>query len=629
MRKIVFLLILSASLMAETLTIEPIYVEDDAVVMSSEVTTKISEEENEERRNITMSEKLSADLSFSVVRDSKGEVAVSFRGLDYKNTRFVEDGIPLYTANVGVDTSFMMGSGDIYFSDGSSLSSTGISSMGGEVSIVNHLPKENFQSTLFTSLSTNDQLYRVSAGSMQENFYLQADASYFYRKAFKLSDDFEATPIQAKGDRVNSDKDQKNISLKAGVFVNDALHLAAKFAYSQAVQGIAPNTQENITDPTFFAYTRIDPKELGSLYLYGDYDSDAYEITTRLYYDDYKDMYEVFETEDYFSHYPLVTFDDARIGATFKVCRESEKHKASFALVAEENEHKRLGGDLDNLAIKVRSFNAALEDRYFLSDFFFLEGALSYAYMKALESAEDSAENPPEDKKSFDGLVKLMYKTKTTQSYLSLAKKSRMPQMYEMLTYFPWEVSNPNLKAEKSLQYTVGYQQKLTYQSAIALDLYYYDIKDLIVLDDAMYVNRESAINYGGELKAKSSYFYKQNLSFSYAYTHSEDSEKHPLELIPEHKVRVEDRVTFSKKYKAFVAYSFVASRQTQNSATYTSELEKLAEYHLLDAQLSYTSTKSMNLRAGVKNILDAFYERKYGYPSEGRSFYISLEVKI
>ena len=102
MRKIVFLLILSASLMAETLTIEPIYVEDDAVVMSSEVTTKISEEENEERRNITMSEKLSADLSFSVVRDSKGEVAVSFRGLDYKNTRFVEDGIPLYTANLEV-----------------------------------------------------------------------------------------------------------------------------------------------------------------------------------------------------------------------------------------------------------------------------------------------------------------------------------------------------------------------------------------------------------------------------------------------------------------------------------------------------------------------------------------------
>ena len=623
------LLCCSLSLMAQSITIEPIVIEDEAIDPTTEVTTKISQEENQERRNITMDEQLSADVSFSVVSDSKQNAAVSFRGLDYKNIRFVEDGIPLYVPIGGVDTNFMMQDGDIYFNDGSSFTSTGIASMGGEVSIVNHLPSKEFESNVFASLGTNDQLYRVKAGSMQENFYVQADASYFSRKSYTLSNKFQATPVQGKGERVNSDKRQKNFSLKTGLFVNDALELAAKVSYSKAVYGIAPNTQEDLSAPTFFAFTRIDPQELGSLYLYADYENADYFITARLYYDDYKDIYEVYKTENYAEHLPLVTYDDAREGGTFKVGHRGNTHKTTFSLLAEVNEHKRLGGGMNDITSRIATFNAAFGDVYSITDTVSAELGASYAYMRAIKSAENSNINPVKDKKSLDGLLKLKYKSKTSQTYLSVAKKSRMPLLSEMVTAFPWETSNPNLKPERSMQYSLGHMQKLGSKSDVSFDLYYYDIKNLIVYENSSYVNRESAINYGAEFKAESSYFAKQNVSFSYAYTEAKDSENNPIQQIPKHKIRVEDRVKFSQNYKAFMAYSFIGSRFTQNSATYTSELEKLGSYHLLDAQLSYTPLKSVDFRAGVKNILDESYELEYGFPAEGRLYYISLEIKI
>ncbi len=621
--------LLSTLLFSQEFTIAPIEVEDARLLVDGDVREIIPQTLSDARRDITLSEKLGADTSFSFVRDAKGEMAVSYRGLDFKNTKFVEDGIPLYTPNTGIDASFMMQRGTLYFRDGTSLASTGISSMGGEVIVMQKLPKNSFEGSASVLIATNDALYGVRAGSMQERYYLLAKASYFTREAFTLSKDFTPTPIQAQGERVNSDREQKNISLKAGYFVNDALEIATKLSYSQAVYGFAPNTQENQTSPTFFAYTRMDPKQLGSLYFYGDYEADIHTLSIRAYYDDYKDIYKVYDDGNYTSHLPVVTYDDARLGTTLKYVRSAEVHKSSFTFVAEQNEHKRVGGDLESVSSKVANYNAAFGDIWRLNDALSLETGISFAYMKMLSASDASALNPAEDKKALDGLLTLSYTTSMQKSYLSVAKKSRMPQLYEMSTYFPWEIANPALKPEKSMQYSAGYKQKLAAKSELSVDVYYYDIRDVILNEDSGYINRESAINYGGEFRVGSDYFTKQHYNISYAYTHTQDSAKKPLELIPEHKVRVEDSIKFTKKYAAFLSYSFVGSRYSLNSATYTSEFEKLDAYHLLDAQFIYAPVAFLKMRAGVKNILDALYESAYGYPAEGRSFYFSLEAKI
>ena len=637
--------IVSCSLLsAQTIELSPVSVQAKAIQNEYVNTvTVITEEKAEERRNITMDEKLNADVSFSTTINAKGENSVSFRGLDFKNTRYEEDGIPLYATTSGIDMGFMMSSGDVSFNDGSGISSFGVSSMGGEVRIFQKMPKKPFESKFSTNISTNDQLYKVYVGSMVKDFYVQADASYYYKKSFTLSDSFEETPLQEKGERLNSDKEQKNISFKTGYFITDELHVAAKVKYSQSVHGISPNTTEDITNPSFFAYTRLDPKEMGDVFLYLDYDIADYELSARLYYDSYKDKFKVYADKNYDALHPfaqnIITYDDSRLGTVLKALRDKNSHKSAFVLLIEENEHKRLGGgiNLPNTESKIRTLNTSLSDIWQINKNFELQSAVSYSRMNPTKASGASLVTPVEDKESFDGQLKFSYKTQSSNYYVAVAKKSRMPTMEEMFTFFPWRVSNPGLKPEESIQYTIGSKYYITSKASVSADIYYYDIKELIVLENIPhptkhiehYVNREGALHYGGELRLNVKEFYKQDLSFSYAYANAEDSQGDAIVLIPQHSLRVEDSMKFTRKLQAFFAYSFVGERSSLNSAVSSNVKEQLDPYHLLDMQVIYKPHNSTKLRVGVKNILDENYEFNYGYPTAGRSFYVGVEVAL
>jgi len=637
--KVSLFLVCATFLSAQTIELKPVSVEASAIQEEHiNSTTVITQEKAQERRDITMDEKLRADVTFSTVINDKGENSVSFRGLDYKSTKYIEDGVPLFSGITGIDVNFLMPSGDVYFNDGSGVSSLGVSSMGGEVSINKKIPLKSFESKFLVNVSTNDQLYSAYAGSIVDDLYIQADASYFYRKSFTLSNDFKATSVQPKRERVNSDKTQKNFSLKLGYFLTDELHIALKGNYAHSISGVAPNTTEDINYPSFFAYTRLDPKEMKDIYFYLDYDIADYELSARIYYDDYTDSYKVYEDSSYTNLHifaqDVVMYEDNRIGAVLKVLRDKNAHKSTFVFLAEDYEHNRVGGFPENAMFKTSTINGSLSDIWKVNNNFILESGLSYTNMKPLKAAESSATLPVDDKSIFDGQLKLQYKTKQSSTYAGVAKKSRMPTMDEMMTFFPWIISNPGLKPEQSMQYTLGTSYKVNSKTEILFDTYYYDVKDIIVYESLsggknQFVNRESALHYGAEIRLNVENFYKQDLSFSYGYSQAEDNAGEKLELIPEHSVRVEDTIKFSRNLSLFCAYSFMGNRYSLNSATQTSEKEKLDSYNLLDTQLVYNLHRSTKLRGGIKNILDENYEYNYGYPAQGRSLYMSLEVAL
>jgi outer membrane cobalamin receptor len=204
-----------------------------------------------------------------------------------------------------------------------------------------------------------------------------------------------------------------------------------------------------------------------------------------------------------------------------------------------------------------------------------------------------------------------------------------MPTMSEMFTFFPWVNANPDLKPEKSMQYTLGYQYALATKTFLDLSLYYYDVDDLIIYRNNGYINLEDAEHYGAEIRVNSTYFAKHHLRASYAYSHTEDNEGESLELIPLHQFKLEDTLRISEKWSAYLSYQHIGSRYSPNSATYSDEQSKLDTYHLLDTQIIYKVSDSTQCRAGIKNILDESYEWRYGYPAEGRSYYLSLEWKL
>lgn len=624
---------LSTLIWSESITLQPIDIQATAL---SSGTIIVSEEEARETNSVTLQERLERDTSFNVVVGDKGEGAISFRGLDFKTTEYVEDGIPLYrNVNGFTDTKFTMTSAALQFNNGSGTSSLGVSPMGGEVQISSTIPSKAFESTLDTTISSNDEYYHAYIGSMTDNVYIQADTHYYHRSDFTLSDDYNPTPIQEARSRVNSDKDQKNISVKSGVYLDDQIHLAAKVSLTRAEYGIPPNVYTDIIDPdalvVWDAYTRIAGKDLNSLYFYGDYDTEDLQLSIRAYYDDYEDIYNIYNEYEYQSLVStVVTYDDARLGAILKGIKTQDDHTSTVIFQAEENEHIRHGGDFNNTPkSQVHTFKMSFLHLWKLNTAWQLEGGLSAALMQTKKAAEASATEPPDDKKTFDAQAKLTYTDEEGVLYGSIAKKSRMPAMSEMFTFFPWVKANPDLKPEKSMQYTLGYQHDLSAKTFIDLSLYYYDIDDLILYRDGGYINRENAEHYGAEIRLNSTYFDKHHLRASYAYTHAHDSEDEALEFIPLHRLKIEDTFNMTKDWKAYLGYQYIGSRYSPNSATYSDEQMKLSTYHLVDTQVAYKVSDSTQCRVGIKNIFDESYEWRYGYPAEGRSYYLSLEWKL
>jgi len=627
MRINMLLIFLSSMLCAETILLDPMELDEEAFRSSAHI---LSESEASQTQSFTVQDRLKNDVSFNVVNDIKGEEGLSFRGLDFKATEYVEDGIPVYrSVNGFVDTKFMMNSSDIYVNDGSSFSSLGVSAMGGEVQMNSTPVTKDFQSKLDMSVSSNDEYYHANVGSKMDNVYVQADAGYYHRSDYELSNNYDDTPLQGKGKRVNSDKDQKTVSLKSGIFLDETTHLAAKVSLSKSDYGLPPNVYTNLLSPVWDAYSRVDEKNLNSFYLYGDYDTDEISLSARVYYDEYQDTWTIYDDASYESFQPKVNYADDRLGTVLKGTLHQDTYEGTFVFKAEENTHIRRGGGLDTAKSKANTLKGSYLHLFDINENWSLDAAVSYTFLQSKEASEASSLQKPDDKEALDAQTKISYMLSNITLYAGIAKKSRMPSMSEMFTVFPWEVSNPNLTPEKSIQYTTGYQQTLDETSLVNLSLYYYDIRDLIIYRNLGYINREKAEHYGAECRIESEMIKANYIRVSYAFSQAQDSEGQDLELIPQHQFKAEDTITLSHDWKTYVSYQYIGSRYSSNTATYTDEQEKLNSYHLFDLQASYRASSTMDVRAGVKNIFDESYEWKYGYPSEGRSYYISLEWKI
>ena len=257
---------LSIFIWSETITLEPIDIHETNRTSSTFI---LSQNEALETASITLQDRLKRDTSFSVVVGDKGEEAISFRGLDFKKTEYVEDGVPLYrNVNGFTDTKFTMTNATLLINDGSGTSSLGVSPIGGEIQITSRTPTKAFESTVNTLFSTNDEYYHAYVASMSDNIYIQADANYYRRSDYTLSNEYEATPLQESKKRLNSDKDQKNISVKSGIFIDDKIHLAAKVSLTRAEYGVPPNVYTDLNAPVWDAYERLYRKYLNSFYFY-------------------------------------------------------------------------------------------------------------------------------------------------------------------------------------------------------------------------------------------------------------------------------------------------------------------------------------------------------------------------
>ncbi len=588
-----------------------------------------------EKNAFTLQERLKNDVSFDTVKGEKNGEGLSYRGLDDRATGYYEDGIPLYRGTNGESaTMFYTPKGTITI-DNTSANNTGVSSMGADVQINTTVPTQSLEAMLLGTISNNDHRAQGYIGSRFGSKYVQLNASTYHMGSYTLSDDYTATPAQPQGERRYSDRSQNDVSFKAGIYPDNHTHLAAKVATSQSHFGVSPNTYTDITKNAgddfwsankvpWDAYTSVPKKSLNSLYLYGDFTHGDIETTVRAYYDRYTDFF-AFYTDNNYTTYQQGTdiWSDSRLGSSVKTSLKSDTHTDAIAITLQRDTHRWIS-DYGHSAHYTNDFleTSYLAD-YTLPNQFRLDGAVSY---RVLSPSQEFDTRIPysnyETKQMLDYQLKLSKVLEENTLYLAAAHKSRFPSMADMYPLITGQSVYPGLKPEQSNNLEAGCENRLFPRTLLTLDAYNYDITDLIVRSGGIAYNRANAQHYGVETRLKSDIFDRNHLDAGYRYSHTQDSAGERIELIPAHRLTLQDTLNISPEFTATALYNYTGARYS----SYLNVMHKLDDYNTLDLYLNYVHPHAISYRFGIKNLTDEAYEWQYGYPTAGRSVFATLQ---
>ncbi|MDP2079258.1 MAG: TonB-dependent receptor [Sulfuricurvum sp.] len=625
---LILITLLSAS-QAQEYTLETINVE---------ATSDVFSQTQEDALNInafTLQERLKNNVSFDTVKGEKNGEGLSFRGLDDRATGYFEDGIPLYRGTNGeTATMFYAPKGTVTI-DNTSANNIGVSSMGADVQINTAVPTQSLEAMLLGNISNNDRRAQGYIGSRTGNKYVQLNASTYHMGSYALSDDYIATPAQPKGERRYSDRTQNDASLKAGFYPDSHTHLAAKISTTRSHFGVSPNAHTDITKNAgddswsankvpWDAYTAVPKKSLDSLYLYGDFTHGDIETTVRAYYDRYTDFFAFYTDNNYTTYQQGIDiWSDSRLGTSFKTALKSDTHTDAIAITLQRETHRWIS-DYGESAHYTNDFleTSYLAD-YTLPDHFRLDGAVSYRLLQPSQEFDTRNTSKNYDtKKMLDYQLKLTKNLKSSSLYLAVAHKSRFPSMADMYPLLPFQNVYPGLKPEQSQNIEAGYENRSLQRTLLTLDAYHYDITDLIVQSNSISYNRANAKHYGVEGHVKSDLFENNHLDAGYRYAHTNDSAGKRIQLIPSHRLTLQDTLDISPGFTVTAQYLYTGARYSN----YLNVMHKLQNYNTLDLYLNYVRPQGMSYRLGIKNLTDEAYEWQYGYPTAGRSVFATLQ---
>jgi len=193
---------------------------------------------------------------------------------------------------------------------------------------------------------------------------------------------------------------------------------------------------------------------------------------------------------------------------------------------------------------------------------------------------------------------------------------------------------NPNLKKEQSINYEVGVERPLPWESSGGLTLFYYDVKDLIT---------ETTINVGGtewdyndnigesrfqgfEVSFKTKGIPRNTLGMHYTYldteNRSDDRTSSRLSESPKYQFYISDLVDVTDEVSIFAKAQY-NKRQWEEKRN--GDWVELDDYWLVDLKAMMELSKLFSLELGIRNIFDENYETSYGFPREGRAAFCSI----
>jgi len=602
---------------------------------------------NKDARNLA--EALELLPGVEIRTGAEGTPRVDLRGFRSRHVLLLLDGIPLNSTFDGQFDPSIIPTENIAKIKVSYGTSSVLYGQGGLAGVINIITKKA-EGEGFGGMASGEVgeglerlgRFNLSGAKGDADFFLSG--SMAARRGFRLSDDFDPTPLENGDLRENSDARRNNLFGNIGWSPTEDWNIGVVASYTKANFGVPPSTKQNTkTDPDPFAsnpkYEQVNDMEGFSAQLSTDYDLPGpADIRGWLYFnrlDEERTRYDnsnyntMNDKGSYFEDgnskvwggalqgsYDLSSFGAFTIGLDGQRQDYRTSGKVRDVKVGKKYEFRYF----DN-SYSLDVYDASIEYEVYPLNALGIVLGYSHHWLNKEAGSNDN-----------DGsyLAGIHYDVlKDTRVKGSFAKKVRFPtirQLYEM------EYGNPDLQTETSYNYEVGIEQGLPMNSRVTLTGFLSDVKDYIEkpFSDVPFQNNDKYRFQGFEVTAETRFLRNLMLRANYTFLDTQDkspgTEKDELQYRPKNKLTFEGKYTFDFGFSAYMNIIYVAD-QVYYSRTTPLEKRDLNDYALVNLKFDQSFLNGlMDVYVGADNLFDKDYEESYGFPMAGRMVYGGVE---
>ncbi len=621
-------------------------------VGDNQVGSVVTEKDMRQSNRQNVGDALNLLSGVSISTNSRNEKTIAVRGFDSRQVPLFIDGIPVYVPYDGyVDfnrfaTTDLAG---IQVAKGFSSVAYGPNTLGGAINLISRKPTEALEGDVSVGFgSGNEKQMSANAGTNQGAWYLQTGVSYIESDYFRLSSDFVPTATEDGGRRENSYRKDSKVSLKLGLTPNATDEYAISYYKQDGEKGQPPSTDR----ARYWQWPFWDKE---SLYFVSNTAlGDKETLKVRLYHDRYANDLKQYTDGSYTvidPGRPLVTgrsvYRDQTTGGSIEL--ESVRlaaHTLRLVTHYKLDEHKEEdANDVENAHFKDTFVSLAAEDTIALSARTSLSLGVSRHELRPdkVYKFDPGRPNTPQyelpAKSGATDLQAGLYHdlSDTARLYTTVARKTRLPSLKDRYSArMGSAVPNPNLGAEESTNYEVGYQGKPWHGTRAEAAVFYSDIKDKIqrvedVLIGVPKKDQKYQMQNVGKVRAQgielglSSRLNPQwELGGNYTFTKLDNISDPATRItgIPRHKV------TAHALYRPMEAVEIVGFAE-HNSKRWVSDTEALKGLTTLNLKTVYHPTKQASVELGGTNLTDKNYALSDGFPSSGRMVFANANYQF
>ncbi len=570
--------------------------------------------------------------------NSKGETPFYIRGFSQKQIAVFIDGIPVYFPYEGdLDLNQIPAASieKITISKGMPSILYGPNSMGGTINIVTKENKEGFGFNANLRTGSADGISLNTRGEFL-NLKWNINGQYDKSSGYFLSKSFNNTVNEDGGRRENSQHENLGGTLRLTFSPLPKVKFSYSMFLSSNSRGVPPEIYTN--RPRFWKYTEW-KKYLHNLAVNILFD-ESLIIKGNLFYDKYRNVLDSYDDDIYSTQTQKYAFhsiynDDSRGLNINSIIKLNFIPLTKLVLMYKKDVHR----EQSNIGQPIGEYRAetitvGAEQEYNFNHRLAGVAAIGYDSMNPL-----FANNAPLRRSCLiiNGHAGLNYLVNDwINVHAHISKKSRFPTLKEFYSeVLGRNIANPDLSAERSMNYELGFELKLVSYSPLKINFFFSDVKDMIQLvnlPDAMRqfqnIGKVQLAGFETELGINASIFEsKINYTFLSAENLAADAKNRILDNRPKHVLNMINLKNYPMGFEWLIEASFVSSRYSINGDT--GEFIEMPDYFLLNVKLSQKFFGYYTLAAGITNILDKYYESEYGFPQPGREYILNLSVSL